>query len=132
MEYNLVEEVLDTFSIKELSEFRQAFLSHPYDCAQAFLEMTDDQRFRLYHSLAPAELSPIIAEIDDSIFVVDYFDEMYSNYAAKVLEHMPIDDAVAILSRIKRKNQLASYLSQMDIEHAKQIQQLLAYEENSW
>lgn len=132
MEYNLIDEVIETFTIDELSEFRKAFLSfHPYDCAQAFLEMTEEQRFRLYHSLAPAELSPIIAEIDDSIFVNDYFEEMYSDYAAKVLEHMPIDDAVAILSRIKRKNRLAAYLSQMEMEHAKQIQELLSYEDKT-
>ena len=93
--------------------------------------MNEIERKRVYYSLSPEEMAPLVAERLDSIFLLDYFDEMHSYYAAKVLESMHIDDAVSILSRIKKKNRLASYLSQMDEEHSQQLQDLLAYDEKT-
>ncbi|GLI85029.1 magnesium transporter [Rossellomorea marisflavi] len=110
--------------------FRSEFIElHSYDQATFFARVEEGLRARLYHYLSPEEMAELFESLD--IEEEDYQDilaEMNPSYAAEMLSHMYTDDAVDVLNELD-KEQVVSYLTIMDDESAKEIKELLHYEE---
>ncbi|MGI2327413.1 magnesium transporter [Planococcus sp. YIM B11945] len=125
-----VEILLDLIERRELESFREEFLSyHPYDQAVFYEQVEPEIRALLYQYLSPKEMAEIFeaVELDDEEYE-DLFKEMNSLYAADLLALMSSDDAVDVLNNLN-KEQVASYLSIMDKAAARDIKDLLHYEE---
>lgn len=114
----------------EVEMFRREFLlHHPYDRATFYERADSELRHLMYQYLSPKEMADVFEaiELDDE----DYeglFKEMDANYAADLLSFMYTDDAVDVLNELN-KDQVASYLTIMDKDSARQIKNLLHYEE---
>ncbi|WP_082688040.1 magnesium transporter [Bacillus coahuilensis] len=110
--------------------FRREFLElHSYDQAQYYLQLDQGVRETVYHYLSPNEMADIYVHIDVNQIVNDsLMQEMSPRYASEMLQNMFADDAVDVLNELD-KNQVASYLTLMNAEAAKEIKELLHYEE---
>ena len=130
-ETELDEELLNRLlETGDVESFREEFLSHhPYDQATFYEKAELDIRQMMYQYLSPKEMADIYEaiELDDDEYE-DYFKEMNVNYAADLLSEMYTDDAVDVLNKLN-KEQVATYLTVMDKESARQIKDLLHYEE---
>ncbi|MCA1062072.1 magnesium transporter [Rossellomorea sp. AcN35-11] len=115
---------------EDLDVFRSEFVHlHSYDQAKFFSKIEEDLRNRLYHYLSPEEMAELFESLD--IDEEDYqgiLAEMNPTYAAEMLSNMYADDAVDVLNELD-KDQVVSYLTIMDDESAKEIKELLHYEE---
>ncbi|MDN7226157.1 magnesium transporter [Planococcus sp. N064] len=114
----------------DLESFREEFLAqHPYDQATFYAKAEQEIRHQLYQYLSPKEMADIFEaiELDDDEYE-DLFKEINVHYAADLLAAMYTDDAVDILNKLN-KDQVAAYLTIMDKESARQIKDLLHYEE---
>ncbi|GLB58930.1 magnesium transporter [Cytobacillus sp. NCCP-133] len=114
----------------EIDIFRNEFLDlHPYDQASFFKDLDEDLRTKIYLYLSPEEMASLFEnlEIDEDEYK-DVLAEMNPNYAADMLSQMYVDDAVDVLNELD-KDQVVSYLTIMDDESAKEIKDLLHYEE---
>lgn len=122
--------LLDLLQQGDVKSFRDDFLTHhPYDQA-TFYEKADQKiRHLMYQYLSPKEMADVFEaiEIDDDEYE-DLFREMNVNYASDLLAFMYTDDAVDILNKLN-KEQVATYLTIMEKESARQIKDLLHYEE---
>ena len=127
MDEEILNELLENRGVEE---FRDEFLAHhPYDQALFYEKAEADTRQLLYQYLSPKEMADIFEaiELDDDEYE-DLFKEMDVSYAAELLSSMYTDDAVDVLNKLN-KEQVASYLTLMDKESARQIKDLLHYEE---
>ncbi|MCJ1907043.1 magnesium transporter [Planococcus ruber] len=124
------EMILGLLNRGDVEGFREEFLTHhPYDQATFYEKADQDIRHLMYQYLSPKEMADIFEaiEIDDDEYE-DLFKEMNANYASDLLSHMYTDDAVDILNLLN-KEQVATYLTIMEKESARQIKDLLHYEE---
>lgn len=124
------EMILDLLNRGDVEGFREEFLTHhPYDQATFYEKADQDIRYLMYQYLSPKEMADLFEaiEIDDDEYE-DLFKEMNANYASDLLSHMYTDDAVDILNLLN-KEQVATYLTIMEKESARQIKDLLHYEE---
>ncbi|GKW45077.1 magnesium transporter [Planococcus sp. NCCP-2050] len=124
------EMLLDLLKQGDVEGFREDFLTHhPYDQATFYEKADQDIRHLMYQYLSPKEMADIFEaiEIDDDEYE-DLFKEMNVNYASDLLSYMYTDDAVDILNLLN-KEQVATYLTIMEKESARQIKDLLHYEE---
>ncbi|MGX4670088.1 magnesium transporter [Cerasibacillus sp. JNUCC 74] len=111
--------------------FRNEFLDmHPYDQAMFFMEQTKAARLKIYTYLSPEEVGNIIEIMDDEKQRRALISEMDPRFASMVLAKMFADNAVDILSGMD-KDQIASFLTIMNQEAAKEIKKLLHYEEKT-
>ncbi len=115
---------------QEIMEFRAEFLDrHPYDQAAFFNELDEEERKIVYHFLSPEEMAELFENIEgDENEYKEVLAEMSPAYAADMLSNMYADDAVDVLNELD-KEQVASYLTIMDTDAAKEIKHLLHYEE---
>jgi magnesium transporter len=115
---------------EDLDLFRAEFIQlHSYDQAKFFSKVEDELRVRLYHYLSPEEMAELFESLDiDEEDYKDLLAEMNPSYAAEMLSNMYADDAVDVLNELD-KEQVVSYLTIMDDESAKEIKELLHYEE---
>ncbi|MFD2679723.1 magnesium transporter [Bacillus seohaeanensis] len=115
---------------EELELFRNEFLDlHPYDQARFFSRIDDDLRNKLYNYLSPDEMADLFESLDiDEDDYQNILAKMNPTYAAEMLSEMYTDDAVDVLNELD-KEQVVSYLTIMDDESAKEIKELLHYEE---
>lgn len=124
------EQLLAFLTDQQVDEFRDEFLAlHPYDQAQFFEKVGPDSRQIIYQYLSPKEMAVIFQsiELDDDEYE-PFLKEMDNTYAADMLSEMYADNAVDVLNELG-KDQVASYLTIMDDESAKEIKDLLHYEE---
>lgn len=122
--------LVDSLKNEDIEKFRAEFLDlHPYDQASFFKELDEEMRETIYHYLSPEEMATLFEnlEMDDDNYQ-DVLDEMSPNYAAEMISKMYVDDAVDVLNELE-KEQVVSYLTIMDEEAAKDIKDLLHYEE---
>jgi magnesium transporter len=130
-EQELNEELLNNLlETGDVEGFREEFLSHhPYDQATFYEKAELPIRHLMYQYLSPKEMADIYEaiELDDDEYE-DLFKEMNAHYAADLLSAMYTDDAVDVLNKLN-KEQVATYLTIMDKESARQIKDLLHYEE---
>ncbi len=115
---------------EDLDLFRSEFTQlHSYDQAKFFTKVEDELRTRLYHYLSPEEMAELFESLDiDEEDYQEILAEMNPSYAAEMLSNMYADDAVDVLNELD-KEQVVSYLTIMDDESAKEIKELLHYEE---
>lgn len=115
---------------EDLDLFRSEFVHlHSYDQAKFFSKIDEALRSRLYHYLSPEEMAELFESLDiDEEDYQDILAEMNPTYAAEMLSNMYADDAVDVLNELD-KDQVVSYLTIMDDESAKEIKELLHYEE---
>jgi magnesium transporter len=122
--------LLDLLNKGDVEQFREEFLTHhPYDQATFYEKADPEIRHLLYQYLSPKEMAAIFEaiELDDDDYE-DLFKEMNTTYASDLLSYMYADDAVDVLNELN-KEQVASYLTIMNKESARQIKDLLHYEE---
>ncbi|WP_026583731.1 magnesium transporter [Bacillus sp. J33] len=122
--------LIQSLQNEEIDIFRNEFLDlHPYDQASFFKDLDEDIRAKIYLYLSPEEMASLFEnlEIDEDEYK-DVLAEMNPNYAADMLSQMYADDAVDVLNELD-KDQVVSYLTIMDDESAKEIKDLLHYEE---
>lgn len=122
--------LLDLLQQGDVKSFRDDFLTHhPYDQATFYEKADQKTRHLMYQYLSPKEMADVFEaiEIDDDEYE-DLFKEMNVNYASDLLAFMYTDDAVDILNKLN-KEQVATYLTIMEKESARQIKDLLHYEE---
>lgn len=114
----------------EIEKFREYFLLlHPYDQGQFFMEQSYDDRHTMYTYLSAEEIASMLEHMD-SDERVPYVIEMDPRFAAIVFEQMAVDDAVDLLNKLDT-DKIASYLTIMNQEAAKEIKHLLHYEEKT-
>ncbi|MBG9449957.1 magnesium transporter MgtE [Cytobacillus firmus] len=122
--------LIQSLQNEEIDIFRNEFLDmHPYDQASFFKDLDEDIRAKIYLYLSPEEMAALFENLE--IEEEDYKDvlaEMNPHYAADMLSEMYADDAVDVLNELD-KDQVVSYLTIMDNESAKEIKDLLHYEE---
>jgi magnesium transporter len=124
------EKLIHLIREENFDDFRELFFQlHPYDQANFYKKLPKEDRIYLYHYLSPDEMASIFEnlEIDENNYE-QYLSEMDPFYVAMMLAHMYTDNAVDVLNHLK-KDQVASYLTLMDEEAAKEIKNLLHYEE---
>jgi magnesium transporter len=122
--------LLEALYSEKIDDFRAEFLDlHPYDQAEFFSELDDEDRAKVYNFLSPEEMADLFENLEaDEEDFKDVLAQMNPNYAADMLSNMYADDAVDVLNELD-KDQVASYLTIMDEEAAKEIKDLLHYEE---
>jgi magnesium transporter len=115
---------------ENITEFREEFLVLPsYDQAKFFAELKKEQCLELYRFLSPNEVAYIFEtlEVQEDEYQ-ELLSAMHPSFAADMLSHMYADDEVDVLNELD-KEQVASYLTIMNDEAAKEIKELLHYEE---
>jgi magnesium transporter len=124
------EKLINSLEQQDIKTFRDEYLMlHPYDRAVFYEKVNEDQRKMIYYFLSPQELAEIFetSEIDEDEYK-QFLQEMDTTYAADMISHMFVDNAVDVLKELD-KAQVASYLTLMNKEAAAQIKSLLHYEE---
>ncbi|KMY49108.1 magnesium transporter [Peribacillus loiseleuriae] len=114
----------------QIDIFRNEFIeSHPYDQANFFTSLNEELRPKVYHYLSPEEMATLfeIMEIDETEYE-GLLAEMAPVYAAEMLSLMYADDAADVLNEIDSE-QAGSYLTIMNDESARELKELLSYEE---
>ncbi|WP_412095974.1 magnesium transporter [Bacillus sp. PS06] len=122
--------MLQAISEDNMENLRNQLLElHPYDQAKFFSKLTKDERVQIYHYFSPEEMASIFEniEIDDTDYQ-KFLSEMHPSFVATMLSNMYADDAVDLLNELN-KDQVASYLTIMEDDAAKEIKDLLHYEE---
>lgn len=124
------EKLINSLEQQDIKTFRDEYLMlHPYDRAVFYEKLDPDYRKTMYFFLSPKELAEIFetSEIDEDEYK-QFLQEMDTTYAAEMISHMFVDNAVDVLKELD-KAQIASYLTLMNKEAAAQIKSLLHYEE---
>lgn len=115
---------------EDIELFRSEFLNiHPYDQAAYFMNQSHEDRIKIYSYLSPEEVANLMEHIDLED-VEPFFTEMDPRFASMVLAELATDDAVDILNEME-KDKVASFLTIMDTEEAREIKDLLHYEEKT-
>jgi magnesium transporter len=126
---DIEERLLHLLETEDIILFRQEYLElHPYDQAKFFENQHRDLRRRIYEYMSPEEMAPIIENLESGEEVEEIISDMTPAYAANMLAEMYADDAADVLNELE-KNQAASYLTIMDDEAAREIKELLHYDE---
>lgn len=122
--------LMEALYSEKIDDFRAEFLDlHPYDQAEFFSELDDEDRAKVYTFLSPEEMADLFENLEaDEEDFKDVLAQMNPNYAADMLSNMYADDAVDVLNELD-KDQVASYLTIMDEDAAQEIKDLLHYEE---
>ncbi len=99
---------------------------HENDIADAFAELSPEERRHLFSVLGAEKISEIYAYIED---VDEYFKELDIHTAAKVIENMDSDDAVDVLEEMDDdvQEQISKLL---DKEASADIQLLQSYDDD--
>ncbi|MDT2755976.1 magnesium transporter [Enterococcus asini] len=116
----------------DMKQFRELFLDlHIFEQGQFYQSLTDEQRQMMYAYLSPKEIADMFDVIEeDNVHMTEYLSEMRPGYAADMLAEMYTDNAVDLLNTLD-KRQTAKYLSIMPHESAREIRELLHYEDDT-
>ena len=116
----------------DMQTFREMFFElHTYEQGEFYLSLRNEERQQLYRYLSPKELADLFDGIEEEQEDVEQLlKEMDSSYAADMLTYMFTDNAVDTLNQLDKKD-VAMYLSIMDPESAKEIKNLLHYEDDT-
>ncbi len=129
-QYINIELLTEALRTGNIVQFRNEFLDmHPYNQAEFFKELDEEDRLNIYHYLSPEEMAGLFENLDGEEHEYrEVLAEMSPTYAADMLSNMYADDAVDVLNELE-KDQVVSYLTIMDKEAADEIKELLHYEE---
>lgn len=117
---------------ENLKDFREEFFQlHIYEQSQFYLSLEKGERQELYNFLSPKELADLFDVIEeDDTNIPEYLEEMRPAYASQMLLEMYTDNVVDLLSQLE-PDQMAKYLSLMDDQSAKEIKEILHYEDET-
>ncbi len=123
-----VEEIIallnEEISVEELQEIICNY--HESDIADAFEQLTEEQRKKIYSCLGDEQLSEIFAYLED---VEDYVAELDIKRAADILSEMDSDDAVDVLEEIDDAIE-EKIVDLMDDDDAEDIKLIQSYEDD--
>ena len=127
-EPNYVEELLSIIRSGMSNEEIEDKISdyHENDIADAWQQLTPEERKRLYVILGPEKVSEIFTYIEN---VEDYIKELELERAAEVISHMDSDDAVDALEGMDEETQ-EKLVNMMDDEASRDIQLIQSYEDD--
>lgn len=127
-EPNYVEELLSIIRSGMSNEEIEDKISdyHENDIADAWQQLTPEERKRLYVILEPEKVSEIFTYIEN---VEDYIKELELERAAEVISHMDSDDAVDALEGMDEETQ-EKLVNMMDDEASRDIQLIQSYEDD--
>ncbi len=127
-EPNYVEELLSIIRSDMSNEEIEDKISdyHENDIADAWQQLTPEERKRLYVILGPEKVSEIFTYIEN---VEDYINELELERAAEVISHMDSDDAVDALEGMDEETQ-EKLVNMMDDEASRDIQLIQSYEDD--
>lgn len=126
------EQLQTALAADDMKQFRELFLElHIFEQGQFYQSLTDEQRRQMYAYLSPKEIADMFDVIEeDNVHMTEYLSEMRPGYAADMLAEMYTDNAVDLLNTLDKK-QTAKYLSIMPHESAREIRELLHYEDDT-
>ncbi|UCZ53629.1 magnesium transporter [Bacillus shivajii] len=122
--------VLHALNASEIEQYRELFLElHPQDQLDFFLQLTKEQRAKVYEYLSSEEFAAIFQELEleDQNKIMQ---ELHESYAQDMISHMSADDVVDFLSEIQ-ESRANKIIDGLEDEDAKDIKELLAYEEET-
>jgi len=123
-----LDELVKLFSIKDDNEFKEEILKyHDYEISEALLEVTSEERVRVYKIFNYEELSNFFSYLDDED-ALTLFDEMKSKDITGVIQELDIDDAVDVMLALPDEER-EDYLELMDEEHRNKISALFDHDE---
>ena len=95
---------------------------HESDIADALLNLSQEQRLKLYHILGEENVSEIFAYLDN---VADYVEELSQEKAADIIELMDSDDAIDVLEELDEddRKEIESLMEPESIQDIKLIDQ---------
>ena len=125
---NYVEELLEILRGSLAADELQDQISdyHESDIADAFEQLTEEERRRLYPLLGPEWIAEIFTYIEDPD---EYLKELDLGQAAQVLSYMDSDDAVDVLYELDDTTQ-EKLVGMMDEESSHDIKMLQSYEDD--
>lgn len=125
---NYVEELLEILRSSLAADELQDQISdyHESDIADAFEQLTEEERRRLYPLLGPEWIAEIFTYIEDPD---EYLKELDLGQAAQVLSYMDSDDAVDVLDELDDTTQ-EKLVGMMDEESSHDIKMLQSYEDD--
>lgn len=125
---NYVEELLEILRSSLAADELQDQISdyHESDIADAFEQLTEEERKRLYPLLGPEWIAEIFTYIEDPD---EYLKELDLGQAAQVLSYMDSDDAVDVLDELDDTTQ-EKLVGMMDEESSHDIKMLQSYEDD--
>ena len=125
---NYVEELLEILRSSLKADELQDQISdyHESDIADAFEQLTEEERKRLYPLLGPEWIAEIFTYIEDPD---EYLKELDLGLAAQVLSYMDSDDAVDVLDELDDTTQ-EKLVGMMDEESSHDIKMLQSYEDD--
>ena len=125
---NYVEELLEILRSSLAADELQDQISdyHESDIADAFEQLTEEERKRLYPLLGPEWIAEIFTYIEDPD---EYLKELDLGQAAQVLSYMDSDDAVDVLDELDDTTQ-KKLVGMMDEESSHDIKMLQSYEDD--
>ena len=125
---NYVEELLEILRGSLAADELQDQISdyHESDIADAFEQLTEEERRRLYPLLGPEWIAEIFTYIEDPD---EYLKELDLGQAAQVLSYMDSDDAVDVLDELDDTTQ-EKLVGMMDEESSHDIKMIQSYEDD--
>ena len=125
---NHLSELVENNNVKEIVQTFEEV--HAADLAELFEEIDTNIAISVIKILDTEKTSDAIAELDEDIRV-DILKGMSSDEIAKEVDELESDDAADVISELSedQKEEVISKIE--DVEHAKDIVDLLRYDENS-
>lgn len=127
-EHNFVEEILKLFRtpMKQAELLDKLSDYHENDIAEAFEELSEEERVKLYPILGAERVAEIISYIEDPD---EYLKEIGIDRAAKVISYMDSDDAVDVLDEFDDSTQ-EKLVKLLDDDSSHDIRMILSYEDD--
>ncbi|MDR3156827.1 MAG: magnesium transporter [Lactobacillales bacterium] len=127
------QQLLENLKNEEMNVFRESLLSlHTYEQGKFYLELDESLRMRFYSYMSPAELAEMFDVLDlDRPVLMGYLSEMSAEYAAAMIGEMSSDNAVDLLHQVGSQEKVEDYLTRMDDEERKVIQDLMHYKDDT-
>jgi len=130
MENRYIDEIKKIFKLQDEKLMKeQVFAYHPYEVSEALLELSVEERKRIYKIFTGKEISNIISFLDEED-ILKLFDEMTPKYIISIIQEFEIDDAVEIMQALPDEA-TAAYLKLMDKNHQEKIKEFLRYEDDT-
>lgn len=127
-EHNFVDEILKLFRtpMKQAELLDKLSDYHENDIAEAFEELSEEERRKLYPILGSERVAEIISYIEDPD---EYLKEIGIDRAAKVISYMDSDDAVDVLDEFDDSTQ-EKLVKLLDEDSSHDIRMILSYEDD--
>lgn len=123
-----LEEIANIFKIKDDAKLKEEILKfHDYEVSETLLELSKEDKFRLYKIFSHEELSNFFSYMDEEDALL-LFEEMKSTDITGVIQELDIDDAVDVMLALPDEKR-EEYLELMDEEHRFKISALFDHEE---